>query len=79
MIERVPTSSCPKCGSGPLRTKIGGIDAGAGTGCYVNVGGSGTRASPVRTYLCTACGYFEQYVADPATLQRASESWDPAT
>lgn len=62
-----------------MRTKVDGIDAGAGTGCYVNVGGFGTRASSVRTYLCTACGYFEQYVDDAATLEEAAKNWDPVS
>ncbi|MGI8796309.1 MAG: hypothetical protein ACR2IR_07000 [Acidimicrobiia bacterium] len=31
------------------------------------------------TYLCTACGYFEHYVADPAKLAEVAQAWPPAT
>jgi len=27
------------------------------------------------TYVCTACGYFEHYVADPTKLAKAAAKW----
>jgi hypothetical protein len=31
--------------------------------------------SSVHTYICTACGYFEHYVADPGKLAEVAQSW----
>ena len=31
------------------------------------------------TYVCTACGYFEHYVADPTKLAKAAATWPSAS
>lgn len=39
-----------------------------------------TTAASYETFLCTACGYFENYVTDMSKLQQAAEGhggWAP--
>jgi hypothetical protein len=31
--------------------------------------------SGVDTYICTACGYFENYLADPGKLAEVAQAW----
>lgn len=31
---------------------------------------------PVLSYVCTTCGYFEQYIDDPAKLAEVAQTWD---
>jgi hypothetical protein len=33
------------------------------------------RPTPLETFVCADCGYFENFVADPAKLMEISLSW----
>ena len=34
-----------------------------------------TSGTPVDTYLCTSCGFWERYVADPEKLAQVAQKW----
>jgi predicted nucleic-acid-binding Zn-ribbon protein len=59
--------TCPKCASTDVRVTT-----------VVN-----TKMVPYarefNMYICTACGYFEQYVADLAKLASVAEQWSPVS
>jgi len=48
-----------------------------GEGIYVTGLSWMNKVSPVDTYICTSCGYFESYVSGKEILQKitASEKW----
>lgn len=64
---------CPKCGESAVYAKQRGISLGDG-GVHVYTG-SVSRPVPVDHYVCTGCGYFEAYIADPAKLAAVAQSW----
>lgn len=60
---------CPKCGSDriarvPSRALTNEYDA------YVLCGSTALSAAPVTRYVCTGCGYIEQYLEDEAGLEK---------
>lgn len=61
------SGTCPKCSSTDVRVTT-----------VIN-----TKMVPfVREfdmYICTACGYFEQYVADPGKLAAVAQKWPPVS
>ena len=40
---------------------------------------SATAVHAVDTYICTRCGYFEHYVADPEKLSEVANTWGQVT
>ncbi|MGQ0803997.1 MAG: hypothetical protein ACT4PI_09065 [Actinomycetota bacterium] len=38
-----------------------------------------TPNTPTDTYVCTACGYFEHYLADAGKLSEVAQSWSPVS
>ncbi|MGC9397154.1 MAG: hypothetical protein ACP5J4_20105, partial [Anaerolineae bacterium] len=34
-----------------------------------------TMPSPAIAYICTTCGYFENYIADPGKLTAVAKNW----
>jgi hypothetical protein len=34
-----------------------------------------TRPSPLVTFICSTCGYFEHYVNDPGKLAEVAKTW----
>lgn len=59
--------NCPKCASTDVR-----ITTVINTELV-------TSAYEFDTYLCTACGYFEHYVADPAKIAGVAATWPSAS
>lgn len=55
--------TCPRCSSTDVR-----ITTVVNTGMVPSV-------RQFDMYLCTACGYFEHYVADPAKLAAIAATW----
>jgi hypothetical protein len=51
---------CPKCGSQSVYLMENGI--GAAEFQYIRGVGFGMSSTDFECYLCTACGYFENYV-----------------
>ena len=73
---------CIKCG-GAVRQLTRGIYETGGSGdngVLVNDGSMIRRPTSYETFLCTACGYWENYLSDAEKLQRAAEGhggWAP--
>jgi ribosomal protein S27AE len=65
---------CPKCGKPTVYAKQRGMSFGDG-GIHVYTGAMISKPVPVDHYLCTSCGYFEAYVADPEKLSAVAQSW----
>jgi predicted nucleic-acid-binding Zn-ribbon protein len=61
------TGKCPKCGT----TQI--VAIASPSGAYNEIKVDASHATSVTRYVCTACGYIEQYVADKAGLGKLSE------
>jgi hypothetical protein len=73
--------TCTKCGYRTVRQLTAGIyQASAANGVMVNDGSMIRSASSYETFLCTACGYWENYLTDTALLQRIADGaggWAP--
>jgi hypothetical protein len=74
----VRSGTCPKCGGDSVHAARGAFSWGTEQGARI-------RTSPViwptqlDTYICTLCGYFEHYVADPGKLAEVSQTWARVT
>lgn len=66
--------NCPRCDSGNVYSSKNGIGYVRG-GIYVRTS-TLTRLSETMDYICTDCGYFEQYVDDPGKLSHVATKWD---
>ena len=64
---------CSQCGALTVHTLKNGVQPG-GRREYLGFNGTYTGVD-VQTYLCTTCGYFENYVIDPARLAEAAQRW----
>ena len=70
------SGSCPKCKTPTVYRKRDGIYQGTAR-VYVNTGNLVITPSPVDCYICTRCGYFEQYVAaDAQKMSEITASWE---
>ncbi len=68
---------CPKCGSATVYTRENGVTFDSdGFGAQVDTGSWTAKSSKTISYLCTACGYFENYIADPNTLAEVTKNED---
>jgi hypothetical protein len=73
------SGKCPKCNSTEIRVRQRGIE-GRGGGLMITFSPPGSLASygdapRLDFYVCTACGYVEQYIGDAQVLARIAESW----
>ena len=75
--------TCAKCGYQSVRQLTRGIyesgDAGH-VGVMVNDGSMIRRPTSYETFLCTACGYWENYLTDAELLRRVADGsggWAP--
>ena len=73
---------CPRCGSTNVYTRQNGIKSqGDWWGLTTTPPGSTFTVylrSDVDTYLCTSCGYFENYVLDEGKLAEVPQKWNKA-
>ena len=70
---------CPKCGSATIFAKADGLKFSAMKGLvFVETGGA-TMASAAVAYVCTTCGYFENYINDPNKLAVVEKNWQKVT
>ena len=67
--------TCIKCGSATVHMKPNGLQLGESMRGVFIVTSMLTMASPFVTFLCSNCGYFENYVNDPAKLAEVRERW----
>jgi hypothetical protein len=66
---------CSKCGTASVFEKPEGVKFSAMQGvAFVNTGGP-TRGTPAMSYVCTNCGYFENYLLDPHKLAQVEQTW----
>ena len=69
--------NCPKCGS---ENVYSGIEVLPKSGPF------GSNSIPISivsiaaldNYVCTECGYLEQYIADPEKLKEINKKWPKA-
>jgi predicted nucleic-acid-binding Zn-ribbon protein len=72
--------TCPKCGSDTVRQLTGGIQISPGGAVRIKRGGLMSQPSSYESFLCTGCGYFENYVTDVEKLQQVAAGdggWAP--
>jgi predicted nucleic-acid-binding Zn-ribbon protein len=71
------TRTCPKCGSRQILYVQEVADVGESTAeparlAFVQrmgpFGNYGTGAGLIEAYVCSGCGYFEQYLREPLTI-----------
>jgi predicted nucleic-acid-binding Zn-ribbon protein len=68
---------CVKCGSTTVHTLINGFAPGGGRE-YLGFG-SVYSAVDVQSFLCTTCGYYENYVTDQKRLAEVVQKWPVVT
>ncbi|MEY9874648.1 transposase-like protein [Streptacidiphilus sp. MAP12-33] len=66
---------CPKCGSTEVHTRFGGIFRGQTRSIVVAGGLLGSTRATSDDYVCTDCGYFEQYFTKGRALNRIARKW----
>jgi hypothetical protein len=64
---------CSKCGSATVVSLANGVVAG-GRKMYMLTGGYNVPVEVV-TFLCTTCGYHENYISDAKKLSEAAQKW----
>jgi rubredoxin len=64
---------CPKCGATTVHSLPNGLQPG-GRRDYIGFGGVYSGV-PVQSYVCTTCGYYENYLADPQKLAEVAQKW----
>jgi predicted nucleic-acid-binding Zn-ribbon protein len=60
---------CPKCNETTIYAKNDGITFGVNN---LNING---RPTSYISFICTSCGYFENYVNDPKKLEEIASTW----
>ncbi len=67
---------CPKCQTPTVYRKRQGISIGGSNG-QVHVHTSWVVAgSPVESYVCSRCGYFENYILDDRKMSEVANTWE---
>ena len=75
-MSELRSGYCPKCKTPTVYRKWDGIYQGTQR-VYVTTGNWIVVPSPVDCYICTRCGYFEQYVAaDAQKMSEITNSWE---
>jgi len=70
---------CPRCSSPRIFTRRNGIGRAVtnpSRGVYIKGLSRIIFPTDVDVYICTDCGYFEEYVADHTKLSKVVEKWD---
>jgi predicted nucleic-acid-binding Zn-ribbon protein len=65
---------CPTCGGTNVYSKAGGVGVSDDKVIHVYTGMI-SRAVPYVSFVCTSCGYFENYIADKGKLQEVEKTW----
>jgi predicted nucleic-acid-binding Zn-ribbon protein len=68
---------CDKCGATTVHVLTNGFAPG-GRREYMGFGGAYTGVD-IQSFLCTTCGYYENYVADPKRLAEVALKWPLVT
>jgi transposase-like protein len=64
---------CPHCGATTIFMQKNGIQFGESSGVYVYVSSAASLVA-INSYVCTSCGYFQNFVANTETLAQLSAS-----
>ena len=67
--------TCPKCGLATIYSKTEGLKYSAMRGVVFVETGRMVMASPATAYVCTTCGYFENYITDQNKLSEVLKHW----
>ena len=67
--------TCPKCGSATVYSKTEGLKYAVAKGVVFVHTSFMTMPSSAVSYICTTCGYFENYIADKNKLAEVAENW----
>lgn len=63
------SGQCPKCGSSEVYRKTrGALEEGVSISLWA--------AATLDTYICTNCGYIENYVLDDSNFTKIVKKWD---
>jgi predicted nucleic-acid-binding Zn-ribbon protein len=65
---------CPRCGSATVYSQAGGVHVSGGERIYVPTSRI-DKAVPFVSFVCTTCGYFENYIADQNKLTEVAQKW----
>ncbi len=65
--------TCPKCGSSNVFMNEKGIYWH--DGMRVNTGSTNWGSPKYESYICTDCGFFENYIIDAKELTRVAQKW----
>ena len=65
---------CIKCGSDTVFSKTDGLGFGDTNGVFVYVSIL-TRRSPTVSFICSSCGYFENYINESGKLVEVAKTW----
>lgn len=68
------TGACPKCGSREL-IRIPGSFSESGTGNVVKAGMTIFSSVPVTRFLCSHCGYSEEWIEASAELEKLRKKY----
>lgn len=72
----LPEGMCPKCGSVEIYVDNAGlVDARGGYSVLSLHDMWHGRTAPLSTYLCTACGYVELFLADVSHIPEIMKTW----
>ena len=66
---------CPKCGAATVYSKAEGLKYAVAKGVVFVHTSRMTMPSPAVAYICTTCGYFENYITDPGKLSGVAKNW----
>ena len=65
---------CVKCGSSTVYSLANGVVPGGRVREYIQFDGM-YSAADVLSFLCTTCGYYENYVTDAKKLSAVANKW----
>ena len=68
------TSKCPKCASSEI-VRIPGRTGAFGSGNNIPLGTTVFSSIPVSRYLCSRCGYSEEWVDSDSDLQKLRDKY----
>ncbi len=68
---------CPRCNAKDVYKKNNGIISGEKHVYVTGLGFTSPRTDQT-TFLCTSCGYYENYIADETIREKVTQKWEKA-
>lgn len=69
---------CPKCGSATVYSQALGVHVGGSSRISIPTSRM-EKAVPFVSFVCTTCGYFENYITDQNKLADVAQKWQKVT